>query len=109
MIYLIEITKQAEADLRGIFEYIAFELISPENASNQLDRLEESIMKLKRMPERFKVYEIEPWYNRGLRQMIVDNYVVFYIPDSQRGIVTIIRIIYVGRNIDRELQKHIKI
>ena len=33
MIYDIVISYQAEIDLRGIFEYIAFELKSPENAS----------------------------------------------------------------------------
>ena len=40
MIYDIEISDQAEIDLRGIFEYIAFELQAPENASGQLDRIE---------------------------------------------------------------------
>ena len=40
MIYDIVISDQAEIDLRGIFEYIAFELQVPENASGQLDRLE---------------------------------------------------------------------
>ena len=49
MIFEIEISEQADADLRGIFEYIAFELQSPENASGQLDRLEESIMGLDQM------------------------------------------------------------
>lgn len=33
MIYTIEISVQAEA-LRGIYEYIAFELLSPKNASS---------------------------------------------------------------------------
>lgn len=33
MIYELSITEQADADLRGIYEYIAFELLSPENAA----------------------------------------------------------------------------
>ena len=33
MIYDIVISDQAEIDLRGILEYIAFELQAPENAS----------------------------------------------------------------------------
>ena len=41
MIYEVELSEQADSDLRGIFEYIAFELQSPGNASGQLDRLEE--------------------------------------------------------------------
>lgn len=36
--YEVITTEQAECDLRGIFEYIAFELIAPGNAAGQLDR-----------------------------------------------------------------------
>ena len=31
MMYEVEVSEQADSDLRGIFEYIAFELQSPEN------------------------------------------------------------------------------
>ena len=36
MIYDIVISDQAEIDLRGIFEYIAFELHAPENTIKQI-------------------------------------------------------------------------
>ena len=49
--YKVEVSGQADSDLRGIFEYIAFELQSPENASGQLDRLEEQILSLDTMPD----------------------------------------------------------
>ena len=81
MIYEVEVSEQADSDLRGIFEYIAFELQSPENASRQLDRLEEQILSLDTMPERYRKYEKAPWKSRGLRVLPVDNYVVLYIPD----------------------------
>lgn len=38
MIYTIKITDQANNDIRNIYEYIAYELQSPKNASGQLDR-----------------------------------------------------------------------
>ena len=44
MIFKVIISAQAENDLRGIFEYIAFELLSPENAEKQLDRLEKQVL-----------------------------------------------------------------
>lgn len=44
MIYEVEISKQAEADLRGIFEYIAYTLLAPKNASGQLERLEHRLV-----------------------------------------------------------------
>ena len=46
MIYEVEVSEQADRDLRGIFEYIAFKLQSPENARRQLDRLEEQMLSL---------------------------------------------------------------
>ena len=108
MIFEIEISDQADRDLRNIYEYIAFELQSPENASGQLDRLEESIMGLDQMPERFCEYESEPWHSRGLRIMPVGNYCVFYILDAKNAVVTIIRVMYGGRDIDTQLGKYTK-
>lgn len=40
MISEVIISVQADEDLRGIFEYITFELLPPENAEKQLERLE---------------------------------------------------------------------
>lgn len=104
MSYEIRMTPQAQDDLRGIFEYIAFTLQSPQNAAGQLDRLEESIDSLEQMPERFRVYDKEPWRSRNLRIMPVDHCLVFYIPNREEETVTVIRVIYGGRDIDRQLE-----
>lgn len=106
MKYMIDITAQAKSDLQSIYEQIAFEIIAPENAAGQLDRLEESIMKLDYMPLRFKEYEYEPWKSRGLRIMPMENFVVLYIPNEETGVVTIIRVMYGCRNIDEQLREH---
>jgi len=103
MIYRVEVSEQAYTDLRNIFEYIAFELGSPQTATGLMSRLEKSIMGLIQLPKRFRVYEREPWYSHGLRIMPVDNFCVFYIPDVNDSKVTIIRIMYGGRDIDSEL------
>ena len=100
MIYEVEVSEQADSDLREIFEYIAFELQSPENAGGQLDRLEKQILSLNTMPERYQKYEKEPWKSRGLRVLPVNNYVVYYIPDNDKEVVTILRVMYAGRDID---------
>ena len=41
MKYEVFTTEQATADLRAIFEYIAYDLLAGQNALNQLDRLEQ--------------------------------------------------------------------
>lgn len=106
MIYQVNTTEQADADLRGVYEHIAFELLSPDNAAGQLDRLEEHIIGLENFPEKFKSYEKEPWHSRGLRVMPVDNYLVFYIPDKEIRTVTVIRVMYTGRDVDDQLINH---
>ena len=108
MIFNVVVSIQAEEDLRGIFEYIAFELLSPENAEKQLERLEEQILSLDKMPERFPRYGKEPWYSIGLHFVTVDNYIVFYLPDIEKQVVTIFRVMYSGRNIEKQLNIHIK-
>jgi toxin ParE1/3/4 len=108
MIFDIEVSAQADNDIRNIYEYIAYELQSPENAKGQLERLEKSILSLDQMPERFRAYEKEPWQSRGLRIMPVNNYCVLYIPDAEKAVVTIIRVMYGGRDIETQLQKYTK-
>ena len=106
MKYKIEITEKAKIDLRGIYEYIAYNLLSPVNANNLLSRLESSIMSLDSMPLRFRLYDKEPWKSRGLRIMSVDNFVIFYIADKESTTVTIIRVMYGGRDIEKRLSEN---
>ena len=84
-------------------EVIAFELLAPENAAGKLDRIEEAAVSLEDFPDRYRLYEDEPWHSRGLRVLPVDNYVIFYIVKDDTRVVTIIRIMYCGRNIDEQL------
>lgn len=96
-------TAQAERDLRAIFEYISYTLVALETARKQTQRIIESISKLNNMPMRYALYEKEPWHSKGLRVMPVDNYLVFYITDEAKNTVVIIRIMYGGRDIDKQL------
>ena len=105
MSYEVTLTPEAKRDLLEIYRYIAVDLQSEQNARGQLDRLEERILKLNEMPERFRVYDKEPWRSRNLRIMPVDHYLVFYIPDHQQQTVTVIRVMYGGRDIDAQLGK----
>lgn len=105
MKYEVFTTEQAAADLRAIFEYIAYELLAGDNAIKQLDRLEDAILSLDEMPERYQLYDKEPWRERNLRIMPVDNYLVFYIPQEEDKTVTVIRVMYGRRDIDAQLKQ----
>ena len=89
-------------------QYERKDMQTPENVSDPLDRLEACIMDLDHMPKRYRQYELEPWKSRGLRVVPVDNYLVLYIPDDDTQVVTIIRVMYGGRDVDTQLNRFIK-
>lgn len=99
MNYKISVSLQAKNDLIRIYRYIADDLLSPDNAERQLDRLYDSISSLDEMPDRFRIYDIEKWRGRNLRVMPVNNYLVFYVPDSDNQSVTVIRVLYGGQDV----------
>ena len=60
------------------------------------------------MPKRYRKYEKEPWKSRELHILSVDNYVILYIPNSDKKVVTILRVMYAGRDIDNQLNFYTK-
>ena len=105
MIFQVQLTEQAEKDLRGIYRYIALHLLSPINAKKQLSRIEAGILSLKELPERCSRFPKEPWFGMGLRRMVVDHYVVLYLTDAEKEQVTIVRVLYGSRNIEELLKE----
>lgn len=98
-------TAKARRDLRNIYEYIAYDLLVPEIAAGQTQRIMKSIRSLDRMPMRFQLYDEEPWHSAGLRFFPVDNYLVFYLPDETKNTVSIVRIMYGGRDVRRQFSE----
>ena len=106
MSYRVNLTDEADRDLRAIFSYIAFELHAADNASRQLTRLQKEIEALDEMPERYRRYERKPWYSRGVRRFSVDHYCIFYLPNRETKTVEVLRVLYAGRDMDSIMTKH---
>ena len=105
MIFHVAYSAEARQDLRDIYEYIAYELLVSETAAGQTERIMKAIRSLEQMPMRHRLYEEEPWHSQGLRVLPVDNYLVFYLPAENSATVNIIRIMYGGRDIDKQLNE----
>lgn len=103
MSYKIVYTEEAERDLIDIYRYIAINLLVPDTAKNQTERIMKAINSLDEFPFRYKLYQGEPWHSVGLRILPVDNYLVFYLVNDKEKMVAIIRIMYGGRNIELQL------
>ena len=105
MKFEVELTERADRDFRNIFLYIASDLSSPENAEKQINRLWNAIFSLDELPERYRCYEDEPWYSRGMRVLPIDNFVILYIPYLEEKVVRIVTVMYGGRDISEQLKK----
>lgn len=97
-------TEKAEQDLIGIKRYISLALLEPIIAKNQTNRIMDAADSLEELPFRYMLYDKEPWKSKGLREMPVDNFIVFYLPVESKQTVVIIRIMYGGQDIVAELK-----
>ena len=98
-------TFKARQDLQDIYAYIAFTLLSPEAARGTVGRIMDAVGALASLPERNPLYKDEPWRSLGVRFLPVRNYLVFYTMNRQDDIVTILRILYGGRDLARQLEE----
>jgi len=105
MIWHVQYTDSAKKDLQGIYDYISDILLALETAEKQTNRIMDAADSLNHMPFRYRLCDYEPWRSWGWRVMPVDNYLVFYFPDESQDIVTIMRIMYEGRDVERHLGK----
>ncbi len=99
--YTVQITDKALTDMEEIYTYIAEQLLAPENAIEQYNRIAEAIQNLNVFPERVRIMESEPEHAMGLRQLPIDNFLVFYVIEDNRVVVT--RVLYSASDISRRL------
>lgn len=100
--YKVEITKEALQDMEDMYNYIAVELLSPENAMGQYNRIADEILTLDTFPQRYRILDSEPEKQMELRRMLVDNYFVFYTIRGDKVIVT--DILYTASDIEARLR-----
>lgn len=103
--YKVILSADFKADVRRIHSYIANTLLAPEAALNQVRRIIEATKSLSEMPSRFSLYEKDPWRKRGLRKLVVDNFIVYYLPNDKTKEVIVYRAFYGGCNIDEILSE----
>lgn len=102
--YKVDITDEALQDMEDIYNHIAMELMSPDNAMGQYNRIADEILTLDVFPERCKIMDSEPEKKRGLRRLLVDGYSVFYAIEGERVVVT--DVLYSASDIETRLRNN---
>lgn len=98
MNYRLIITEPAEIDIAEIILYISKELHSHKAALDLLNEIDQHILGLEQMPNRYALVSDERLARLGIRFIPVKNYLIFYSVDEQAITVTITRILYRKRD-----------
>jgi plasmid stabilization system protein ParE len=93
--YNVVITASALKDMEDLYNYIAYELKSPNSAKKLYFKIANAIQSLDLFAERYKVFCIDE--ERVVRRMLVDNYSVFYMTKANSVIVT--SVLYSSRDL----------
>lgn len=108
MSYSIIYSPEALDDLRAIYMYIAYELLTGETAERQVNHIRTAVRKLDMFPEGHSAIKWEPWASIGMRYLPVDNYIVYYLVDNTEKRVSIVRIFYGGRDVEHIIQEELQ-
>jgi toxin ParE1/3/4 len=97
--YKVKLNRRAFRDIDSIFEYIALEKQSPENAKGQTDRIWAALKSLDTFPQSHQERTEGRYAGKGYRQLIIDNYIAIFRIDDDNMTVYIVTVQYQGRNL----------
>jgi len=107
MNYFPNITDLAEEDILSVVKYIKNSLKNPVAANNLLDEIERHEKNLEDNPYIYPLVNDDYLSEKGLRLIVIKNYLMFFIINEDNKIVNILRFLYGRRNWNNILIKYI--
>lgn len=96
--YKVILTQTAGGDLYGIKLYISQELREPNIARKLIANLRSKILELSHISIQYTLVQDETLAAQGMRKMILDNYLIFYVVTGKNSTVTVLRVIPARRH-----------
>jgi toxin ParE1/3/4 len=96
--YQYRLMPSAVQDLQEIADYIAEQLSAPESAIRLLKKVEEAIRSACAFPLSLPLVNDELLRMKGYRKILVDNYIVFVLPDQKNEALNVMRVLYYARD-----------
>ncbi|MCD8301370.1 MAG: type II toxin-antitoxin system RelE/ParE family toxin [Clostridiales bacterium] len=103
--YDYQLSQKAEADLDEIVSYISIELSNPQAATAFVGKLQKAIDEVRSVPEGGSLVVNEYLSMGNIRKKNIGNYIMYYQPDHDAGMIYVPRILYVRRNLDEILRE----
>lgn len=107
MSYRIEYSDIAKYDLYWIIIYLSRYPDGHEIAKRKIEKIKKVIRNLEMFPKLYQIGVNEICRKYGIRMIPVEKYLVYYMINEEKAIVTIIRIISEKQNAIDELTKTI--
>ena len=104
--YNVKITGKALEDMERIYNYIALDLLVPDTAMGQYNRIADAIESLSYTPKRCRLFDSQPERNMGMRQRLIDNYSIIFVVDDITSTVTVLRVLYSASDINARLKNY---
>ena len=101
--YKLKFTQAASGDLEQIYMYISGNLLAMQAANDLMDKIQDSVMRLKEFPYLGNFVADEMLKNKGYRKLIVDHFIAFYLVDEEEKQVVIMRILYGAQQYEKLL------
>ena len=64
-----------------------------------VNRIRKAARSLDALPGRYPVVDWEPWQSMGIHRFTVEDFLLFYLIDQSTRTVTLVRIVYGGRDL----------
>ena len=101
--YQYRLMPSAVQDLQEIADYIAEQLSAPESAIRVLKKVEVAIRSDCAFPLSLPLVKDDLLRMKGYRKILVDNYIVFVLPDQKNEALNVMRVLYYARDYFKEL------
>ena len=98
MKYRVHITTKAEADIDEVLYYIETELLNPQASDRLYEKIAKELRSLNYMPEKHQISTDPVLKSHGIRYIVIESYLAFFIIDQENKTVHIIRFIYGKRD-----------
>ena len=92
--YKIKFSPKSKQDIKEIVKYIKDKLKEPSIAKKYEKFFKDKISRLTNFPSKFVEIDEENVTYKGIRKLIVKNYIVFYRIIDEKNVISIERILY---------------
>jgi len=96
--YQVRITATAERDMINASNHIEFVLKNPKVADDLLNEAERKISSLSDFPDKFKLIDDPVLASWGVRFIVINGYLAFYVIDEDTKQVIVIRFLFQKSN-----------